>query len=290
MPGTVLLLGSGASRASRFALPTMAGFFTGDQSLPSNLDDFLSWFYPGRPRDSYNLEEVLAYLDIARARLPLWGLRDPITQQFDKEELYTSLLEYVKTRLAIPSDGLCPLHQQLVSSLQERDTIITLNYDLVVDRVLRKREHIADGPGHPGFGRLGKLPGLVGYTMLGMYLGPTLHRQEMEKGFYLKLHGSLDWLYCMTPGCQNNTSIILLVCSRPRRPSTRDLVATVALHSSRMSSRLWLPSVSKIEVAWPSSGSPTPGHCHHDGSMITDMVSLHGGVEQFWGPTLAERT
>jgi hypothetical protein len=86
MPGTVLLLGSGASRASQFALPTMAGFFTGAQSLPSNLDDFLSWFYPGRTRDSYNLEEVLAYLDISRARLPLWGLRDP-TQQFDKEEL-----------------------------------------------------------------------------------------------------------------------------------------------------------------------------------------------------------
>jgi hypothetical protein len=204
---TVLMLGSGASRGSEFELPTMDGFFVGGAALPGNLDDFLAWFYPNRPRDAYNLEEVLAYLDISRTRLPLWGLRDPIIHRFDKEELYTSLLEYVKTRLDIPPGAICPVHEQLIESLDDRDSILSLNYDLVVDRILRRQEVIADYPGHPGFGRLGKLAGLVGYWMQSIYPGPTLHRQEREKGFYLKLHGSLDWFYCLTPGCQNNTSI-----------------------------------------------------------------------------------
>ena len=33
---------------------------------------------------------------------------------------------------------------------------------------------------------------------------------EEKWGFYIKLHGSLDWLYCPTPGCPNNVNVLPL--------------------------------------------------------------------------------
>jgi hypothetical protein len=41
-------------------------------------------------------------------------------------------------------------------------------------------------------------------------LPPTLMPDEREKGFYLKLHGSLDWLYCPHSGCFNNMNVFPL--------------------------------------------------------------------------------
>jgi hypothetical protein len=54
---TVLLLGAGASCASDFALPSMAGFFVGRNAHQEAMS-FLQWFYPNRSPDQYNLEEV----------------------------------------------------------------------------------------------------------------------------------------------------------------------------------------------------------------------------------------
>lgn len=70
---TILLLGSGASAASTFKLPTMTGFFASGLTEEPKLESFLKLFYSGRPPQSYNLEEILGYLDLAQARLQLWG-------------------------------------------------------------------------------------------------------------------------------------------------------------------------------------------------------------------------
>lgn len=61
--------------------------------------------------------------------------------------------------------------------------------------------HIRDSVGW------GSYPGFLAIGCRVSTPSPSLYQHEQEKGFYLKLHGSLDWFYCLTPGCQNNTSI-----------------------------------------------------------------------------------
>jgi hypothetical protein len=55
--------------------------------------------------------------------------------------------------------------------------------------------------------RLSKLPALIGNVPRMMPPTPGLIGVEREDGFYLKLHGSLDWLYCPTPGCINHVNL-----------------------------------------------------------------------------------
>lgn len=57
---------------------------------------------------------------------------------------------------------------------------------------------------------MGKLSGLLGYLNLWNDPPPSLLPREQEYGFYIKLHGSLDWLYCPNNGCPNNSRIFSL--------------------------------------------------------------------------------
>lgn len=61
--------------------------------------------------------------------------------------------------------------------------------------------------------RIGKLPGMIGRLALWGQTPPGLLPWEQEQGFYLKLHGSLDWLYCPNPACANNANIFSLSAS-----------------------------------------------------------------------------
>jgi hypothetical protein len=103
-----VLLGAGASAASDFRLPVMRGFFGPYDAEFPELFSFLASFYPRHPKEAYNLEEVLAFLDISRTRLPAWGL-SPTTAPV--EELYLQVLSYIAKRLEIPKGQQCCLHE-----------------------------------------------------------------------------------------------------------------------------------------------------------------------------------
>jgi hypothetical protein len=184
----------------------MAGFFAPSTAIDSNLRDFLPWFYPGSAETDYNLEEVLAFLDISRSRLQLWGIDRPERKRFPKGELYSELLRFVKQRLTIPAQGSCPLHTALLRTLAPKDSIVSLNYDVIVERSLREIERPDDQRPYEET-RLSKVPALIGTVIRFMQPTPSLIDREREGGFYLKLHGSLDWLYCPTPGCYNNANM-----------------------------------------------------------------------------------
>jgi hypothetical protein len=199
---TVVFLGAGASRASDKNLPTMDGFFgTAPESLSGSLRHFLGWFYGHEDVARYNVEEVLSYLDLAAARVPKWTGRASVRAMGPRTFKYEDLMEYVAIRLAIRGTP-CAQHRRLVERLQPADTILTLNYDLVCDQVLRDLEssHDVSVVGS----RLSKLRGLLGRGELFWGEEPvTLLPSETATGFYLKLHGSLDWLYCPNEQCPN---------------------------------------------------------------------------------------
>ena len=205
-PTTALIIGAGLSAASEFGLPTMGGFFGPELTRLPELDSFLKWFYPNHNPQAYNLEEVMSFLHLSSARLPLWRNRSQSYSSDTNLALYESLLTYTKTRLAIQIDAVCPLHRRLFESLTQQDSIISFNYDLVADNALlaiEPREH--DRPGQDT--RMGKISGLLGRLNLWNDPPPALMPREQTWGFYLKLHGSLDWLHCETPGCANNINI-----------------------------------------------------------------------------------
>lgn len=203
---TVLLLGAGASAASKFQLPTMSSFFDrGFLDAFPNLRKFLYWFYGDRETSAWNLEEVMGYLELQRTREAIW-IYEGTGDDLGSERIYQQLHRYIDSRLKIDETH-CLLHERLFRQLSERDTIITMNYDLVADQTLRELEPAdANGYFHQD-SRLGKINALLGRPNLWYEPPPSLLPRESSRGFYLKLHGSLDWLYCTTLGCYNNTNL-----------------------------------------------------------------------------------
>lgn len=147
----------------------------------------------------------MSFLHLSSTRLPLWRNPHP-TQPRSNPSLYESLLGYVKDRLTTPPLAVCALHQQLFETLSERDSIISFNYDLIADNALlaiEPKEHSRPAQDT----RMGKISGLLGRLNIWNDPPPSLLPREQSWGFYLKLHGSLDWLYCETEGCENNANI-----------------------------------------------------------------------------------
>lgn len=204
---TVLVLGAGASHASQLELPTMRGFFGSSlDDIPEELRGFLQWFYPHSSPDSFNLEEVLSYLYLSTERASAWaGLANgDITPEYSY--CYEDLLAYVQKRLEIPRDWICEKHLEVISQLRPEDTILTLNYDLIADQSLRsvESEDTPEGRKLKTWSRLYKFSSLLGEPRFYGPAPPSLAPREEDWGFYLKLHGSLDWLCCPNRQCQYN--------------------------------------------------------------------------------------
>lgn len=211
-PHTVLIVGAGLSSASDARLPTMRGFFGPELSTRPELLAFLKWFYPGQSQEMYNLEEVMSFLHLSSTRLPLWRDRRQPGQLRSNGSLYESLLSYVRDRLAISPGTICTLHRRLFETLSQRDSIISFNYDLIADNALLAIEPKQNNRPDQDT-RMGKVSGLLGRLNLWNDPPPSLLPRERNWGFYLKLHGSLDWLYCETEGCENNANIFALSVS-----------------------------------------------------------------------------
>lgn len=203
----VLILGAGASAASDFHLPTMAGFFNYNISDYPVLKDFLEWFYPNKSIQDYNLEEVLSYLDISKARHQFWGFQYIEGFNGKASSVYDETIKFIKERLMTEKDKVCSVHHRLFEILDPKDTIITLNYDLIADRTLTDIEKDPKTGKLSQESRMGKLQALLGELRIWADPPPSLLSRELETGFYIKLHGSIDWLYCPTIGCRNNQNL-----------------------------------------------------------------------------------
>lgn len=187
----------------------MSGFFAHGKEEMQELKALLEWFYPEVPAKDYNLEEVMAYLELSRIRTRLWGINRQTNESFDPAVLFDSLLAYVRHRLTSGTDP-CKLHMRLFKGLVQTDSVITLNYDLVADRALASIES-ADKPAITRENsRMAKMHSVIGHATFFGGTPPFLVEHELAWGFYLKLHGSLDWVYCTNPTCSNNVNLFPL--------------------------------------------------------------------------------
>lgn len=196
----VLLLGSGASRGSRFSLPTMQGFFDA-ASLSDPIRRLMTQMYGGLSEaKDWNLEDVLSFLYASADRATTWGRYVP-----EPGGTYDDVLGLVRSRLTIPRDAHCALHVQLLNAAKPR-TLITLNYDLVADQSFDVWANQQSEPQRARAPRI-KLLSLVARMPVA---GPDpigLHGSAAQGGFFLKLHGSLDWVICSDGSCSNSEEV-----------------------------------------------------------------------------------
>ena len=217
---TVYFFGAGASFASDFNLPMMKGFFRKEDfnsSNFSNLYKFIQEHFPNQQLSELNLEKVITFLELSIDKFGSFGEHPEVYLYEAKKEFD----KYVNSRLKITAPEGCNKHTKIIKPLADKnskDTIVTLNYDLVIDNTLYKLS-----PKKKDTRLLMEDDCLLNrmYDLLGRVLTieaelPSLYHQHLNLGFYLKLHGSIDWLYCQNPACGNHQ---LFFPNRKGRPS-----------------------------------------------------------------------
>ncbi|MBI5431554.1 MAG: hypothetical protein HZA52_01855 [Planctomycetes bacterium] len=201
-PESVVFLGAGASFASDFSKPTMRSFFDAEHEKYGNLARLLTDFYGTRPRTEWNLEEILGYIDLSSTRLARWDPRRVLLTDDRHARAYGECLAYVDERLGVDPDSVCERHARLFRSLAPRDSVVSLNYDLIADQALLRVDADRVGATNPKRrSRAMKPASLLAAPNLMAGFVPGFIGDEFEEGFLLKLHGSLDWITCSNEQC-----------------------------------------------------------------------------------------
>lgn len=194
-----MLLGAGASFASDFHLPTMKNFFDDRSKYVSGLSGFLESFCESESEEDRNLEEVLTHLHLSEVRDAAWtGHSREDIRLFAIGGLYPYIVQQLNTM----GEAICSIHKRLFGALRRGDSVITLNYDLIADATLH---HVGRATAPGVRSRVEKLWKLIGAEVrpCSAMHEPAGGMGPFEDGYYLKLHGSLDWSRCMEPTCPN---------------------------------------------------------------------------------------
>ncbi len=184
----------------------MGEFFQGGDLTNRNylkLKSFIDDKFPSLPVEKLNLEEVVTAVELSLDTFgALGGHPEPYIY-----EARIELDKYVAARLNIETNKTCKLHEKIIntelSGNDSVDSIITLNYDLVVDSTLYAKSPRMNGDKYLKSDcllvRMYDLLGVTLYPDTGESLTPP--HEQANLGFYLKLHGSIDWFYCPNPEC-----------------------------------------------------------------------------------------
>jgi hypothetical protein len=204
----VYVLGAGASKAVIPDAPLMA------QLLPEALNlfdedplyshkpwsdrvrrikDFINDFYNLNPGTLPNLEDILTQLDDALIEnRSLSKDYDLPTIRIIREDLVYTICEILRLRLDDRQARGRHLMQQFMHKLGPNDSILSLNYDIIVDNALFQYRRAR-------------------YVDYGLSVRYVLDEGKWERSYespvsqlnlppLYKLHGSLNWLYCSS--CQ----------------------------------------------------------------------------------------
>ncbi len=203
---TVYFLGAGASAASDYHLPVMKQVFRAEdfsEGKHPQLSKFIQQYHNQESIDQLNLEDIVTSLELASDPFGNFG-KFPRTWIIDAKR---ELDSYLAMRLHVEQDVSCRILSCLfgkdIVGNDSTDSIITLNYDLSVDFTLYqqspKDKGIPTQMTHDCL--LDRMYGLLGRTELWHGERASLYHRHKQYGYYLKLHGSVDWLYCANPNC-----------------------------------------------------------------------------------------
>lgn len=215
----IFILGAGSSIGhSKGLFPSITGFFASAKKLGIDLNA--------------EYGEIVEYTKSAFGR----DILDDADHFIDIEDLFTSI-EIELERKSSPKfveirQGLLRLIQRVLLGLEGKikghrghyddllnflgqgDTIITFNWDILLDNKLGREKKLADFyrekyPTEVEFVRkqydqfMDQLSARYGTTWASMGTNPPYENLITTFGYYLKVHGSVDWSYCANELCRN---------------------------------------------------------------------------------------
>ena len=227
MPKTVWIIGAGASKSHSGGL-----FPTADGLLSHLLSRYLANELPGPEagllalRDYFrnrlgqdikdhqalpDLETVLCFMDS-----DLEVSQDPallLARAFLVRLVRSALLALHRGQDIGSGE-----YHSLAGSLSAADSVITFNWDVLLDNALG-REHLVRPDGTPTYGKATKQYEAFFRRFSGVGAGTFENSSPMGPlslaapfdGLFLKLHGSIDWLACANPTCDNQQLVFPLL-------------------------------------------------------------------------------
>lgn len=210
----VVILGAGATVGASFVSdqtvkpPLNADFFTqlqrigkkDEQTVRDVIADVIELF---GANFSLTLEDYFSQLEsmISASRLgpAASGNLGAANLREKRERLMKALAAVLEasTDAAIRERSGCTHHRTLVSHLRPRDTIISFNYDCVVDEALRAA---GSGKWAAKYGYAFSLPSRVQDLGHRHWSPEVPATKAIETVYLLKLHGSLNWQLPSEPG------------------------------------------------------------------------------------------
>lgn len=222
MSKTVFILGAGASYShSNKEFPLINDIFkVAKQSLITSLITDINTLNPNYECvENYIKEKFNKSILDSRQKL---NIEDILTNlEIDIEKTKNNDLQIIKDRIiAIIFNTFFILTNKsyyykrscdyflFFNQLKDNDTIITYNWDLLLDNILDREKIISNikNLGQVEDGILKKqylrmLTDLSAYRDLSWDRTIAPYENYHSKGYYLKLHGSIDWLYCPNEDC-----------------------------------------------------------------------------------------
>lgn len=212
-PGScVVVLGAGASRGAEFVQqgnplckpPLNADFFTQLQRIRAGrhqdtvdgvLKDVLRIYGPDfeLTLEQYftQLEAMLSTVRASKMAADKFGVSELQAMRNRLLEALSAVLEEAADVAKGSSPGRkspCSFHAALVNAVRPKDTIVSFNYDCLIDHALRT---IGDGKWSARYGYSFPNPARVeGHVAWDAPNAPTAHNKSIN---LLKLHGSLNW-------------------------------------------------------------------------------------------------
>lgn len=157
--------------------------------------------------EAINVEDIMTHLEIEieRSTSPTLQTKRQLLLEFIRD-----ILVELQDKLKSPNGE----YGKFVSSLQKSDTILTFNWDILLDNALgrknilsgRKSDEIAAQ--YANF--VNDLSAHRGMTWAHAVF-PPYETWPAEKGYYLKLHGSIDWYYCRNQSCRGSNIVYPLL-------------------------------------------------------------------------------
>ena len=200
---TVYFLGAGMSAASDFNLPCLRDFFKGTfkkEKYP-DLCSFIEKHFPDTKLEALNLEEVVTFLDLSIDEFGRFG--NEVTPNLYNARNEFSKLVYDRLSYGPIGDrNWCGKHKRFLEKLNEQDSIITLNYDLILENTLFEVQKFWKPEDSKILHRMYAL--LESTTRLFGGDRPTIYEKHKSLGHLLKLHGSINWFYCPREMCTHH--------------------------------------------------------------------------------------
>lgn len=208
--GKVFIIGAGASYGhTNGDFPLINGFFKkakdlkiisdDDEKIKNEYSDVKKYvknvFNKDILKKEINIEEILTNLEIdieKNSILELKIIRGKIIE----------IIRGTINKLSAKSYNENSEYFLFIKHLKDEDSIITFNWDLLLDDILGRKkciEHALVNEKKQYENMFMKLTGNRRQTWAGMGLSPYVDYQTT--GYYLKLHGSIDWAYCPNEDC-----------------------------------------------------------------------------------------